>query len=295
MKNRLLATAVCFSVLQGVGSTVHGAQKLDADGMYVIDSIKAVVFAENGTEIATLSDTLRPALTGAPRSLQDIVFELTAYLEAQKIPQFIPDEEAIDRGFADLQREHNMTLDDLKDIFKTSGYSYEEGRQQFRIMQSVNELFQYNILSNLIVTKADVEKYYNENPVSSEGQYSLQYALIPYDKTITKQEQYDRLKEQVANYPETISFGKPFWVAQRTIDKNKHFIFDLEAGEIADPYQGKSGFEIYRLDAIKPPQLKSLAERYAEIVNTLKRPRYVELLDTYKKKLEECASVLYLP
>lgn len=291
MKNRLLIAAVLISVSSGM----IGSQALDHNGMYVIDSMKAVVFTEGGTEIATLSDTLRPALTGAIRSLQDIVFELTAYLEAQKMPHCVPDDDAIDRGFADLQRAHNMTLDDLKEIFKTSGYTYEEGRQQFRIMQAVNALFEYTILSNLIVTKADVEKYYNENPVHTEAQYCLQYAHIPFDKTFSKQEQYDRLKEQIVRYPSTISFGKPFWVAHHTIDKNKDFIFTLEPNEIADPYQGKTGFEIYRLDAVKPAQLKPLAERYAEIVNTLKRPRYLELLDAYKKKLEATSSVLYFP
>ena len=141
------------------------------DSAFVIDTIQAVVFAR--------SDVMRPSLAGVTQSLDDIIFERLVFLDAQKY-KIVPDEDAVDKYLAMVQKENNLTLDQLKDIFASAGYTYEEGRQQFRVMQTVNSMLGLKIHSQVLVPRAQVEEYYNTHPEIIEAEYHLQYGFMPY-------------------------------------------------------------------------------------------------------------------
>src|SRR5437667_2069146 len=138
-----------------------------ASDLFLIDTIKAVVFADDGTEIIIQSELDLPSLTGQMQSLDDLIFDCRVYLNAKK-RKISPDEEAVDAYLRQIQRDNNLTDAALRDIFTASGYTFEEGRQKLQMMQTVNIMLDHEIRSNLIVSRKAAQAYYNEHPAIVE-------------------------------------------------------------------------------------------------------------------------------
>lgn len=263
------------------------------DTSFMIDTIQAVVFGQNGTQVITYSDVVRPSLSGAPRSLEDIIFERLVYLDAQKY-KILADDDSVDRYLAMVQKENNLTLDQLKDVFTSAGYSYQEGREQFKMLQTVNSMLDFKIRSHVIVPRHLVEHYYNEHPILEQEAYKIQIGVLPY--VAGKESNQKKALAYMAHTGKlvrNIEWGEPFWVEKDDIAPDKQFIFDLKVGRSSQPYQIGHGFEIYRLVDKKESRIAPLEERYKEIADILRRPIYEELMEKYKKQLFDTNSILY--
>jgi hypothetical protein len=259
----------------------------------LIDAIVIIVFSEEGIEIITRSDIERPSLSGAPRTADDIIFERLVYLDAKK-HKILPDEDAVDKYLAAIQREHNLKPEELQMIFLSAGYTLEEGREQLFIMQAVSTMLDYKIRSNLIVPRKQIEAYYHDNPEYEEASYLISYTKIPFDSSQSEQQRIEL--EQRAKTGDFIGvlWEGPFWVSENELATDKQFITQLEVGQISAPYLSTDGFEIYRLEEKKPRRLKTYEERYRDIVDILRRPKYEELLENYRKLLFSKARVEYV-
>src|SRR5437867_1197347 len=73
---------------------------------YLLDTIQAVVYSEEGAEIVTKSDIDRPGLDGSFRTLEDVVLERLMYLDAKRF-KILPDQDTIDKHLKAVQRENN--------------------------------------------------------------------------------------------------------------------------------------------------------------------------------------------
>ncbi len=262
--------------------------------LYLIDTITAVVFGAEDTSIITKSDINRPALDGAIRSLDDIIFEKLVFQDAKKY-KMLPDEDAIDKHLKAVQRENNLSFDQLKDIFKSAGYSYDEGREQFGIMSAVSSVLDFKIRSRLIVPEKDIIAYCNAHPEIEEASYQLQRTVIPFAVTQNKEEQK---KEIIAgtkngNEPAGLEWSPAFWINRSDIADNKKFIVALKIHELSEPNELKEGFELFKKIDEKEERTRSLEERYRDIADILRRPKYEELFANYKKEMFDIASILY--
>ena len=68
----------------------------------------------------------------------------------------------------------------------------------------------------------------------------------------------------------------------------------MEAGDVCLPVKTAVGFELYYLKDKKEKHVRSLDDMRPEIVDILRRPKYVELLNEYKTSLFDTSSILYL-
>ncbi len=278
------------SASAGKNKVVQSSDLLKKKTLYPVDDIVVVIYAQEGTEIITQSDLNRPTLEGAPRTLDETIFERLLFLDAKKY-KMTADEEAIDKHLATVQRQNNMTLDELKAVFKASGYTYEEGREQFGIMYAVNAVVDFKIRSRLIVPEKDVLAYYEANPVMLEPSYQVQRAVIPYGKATSKQE----LRKELANFKGVgLEWQEPFWVDQSDLAESKRFIIGMAVGAIGEPQEIDSGYEVVKLVDKKGDRLAPLEDRYREIVDILRKPKYDEVMADYKKTLFDSASIVYL-
>ena len=268
--------------------------QLPADAV-LVDKIQAVVFAQDGTKIITQSETNRTSLDGRVRTLEDLVNEMLMILDAQKF-KMVADDQMIDRHLAAVQRENNLSLEDLKQIFKASGYTFEEGREQFGMISVINQLLDFKIRSRLIVPEKDVVAYYNAHPQEIDAQYEVEYAVIPYDHALNKDEQLQELEHllKTKSFEKHISWQAPYWIEENELAEDKKFITQLAVGQVSKPTQGSEGFELFRLKAKKERHNKSLDDRYREISEFLRKPRYEQLLNEYKEQLRANSAVLYL-
>lgn len=266
----------------------------NSSDLYLLDTIEASVRMEKDTEIITKSDVDRPSLGGEIRPLQDIIFERSVFLDAKK-HKILPDEDAVEGYLMAIQREHNLTSDGLRDIFTAAGYTYEEGREQLQMMQTTNTMIDFKIRSNLIVPRKDVIAYYQANPEVIEPSYILERTFIPLTATSTKEQQKKELI-RIAKTKKDIQdmrWSEPFSINQSDIAQERQFIITMKPGDISLPIEVSGGFELFRLKEKTEERLVSLDERYRDIVDILRRPKYEELLQTYKDNLFDTASVTY--
>lgn len=269
-------------------SVVEQETQATNDDTFVIDRIESIVFGPEDTDIITLSDVQRSSIDGAPRTIDDIKLEKLMYQDAKKY-RIIPDEEAIDKYLGSVQKQHNITLDQLKDVFRTAGYTYEEGREQFGIMYTVNSMLDFKIRSRLIVPEREVEAYCKAHPEFEEPAYQISRAFIPF----TKKQDKDELRVQVEQFATTgkskelkgIEWEEPFWIKEGDVSEDKQFITSLKPGTIAQPIETEQGFELIKLTAKRGRRERPLEERYREVSDILRKPKYEELMGEYKKEL----------
>jgi hypothetical protein len=279
-----------------ISSLMYAENSENIDPSFVLlDQIEVIIYGQEDVEIITKSDIDRPSLSGGPHTKEDIIFEKEVFLDAKKhhLPQ---DDEAIDAYLAQMQREHGLSEKDLEDIFLASGYTIEEGRQQLQVLQTINTMLDVKIRSNLIVPRKDVEEYYNNHPVMIEATYTLQRAFIAQSKKVSSDVQHEIL----VKYAKTgkgvsgVEWGEPFTINHSDIAESKQFIYAMNKGDISSPQKISGGFELFKLVDKVPEHAQSLEESYREIVDILRRPKYEELMESYRQTLAKNAAVVYL-
>ena len=260
---------------------------------FVIDGVAAVVFGQEGTQLIAKVEVDRPSLTGQVRSLEDVVFERRVFLDALKHKIAI-DDDVIDRYLAVVQRQNNLTAEEMRQVFSNAGYTYEEGREQFKILQVVNQMVDYKIRSNLIVPRKDVEKYCKENPEMEEASYDIEYTEVPFDASIPKAVQKRRLARSIkdGSCKDTVEWPGSFTIKSSEIADSRGFIRGMKKDSFYGPLELDTGFGIYHLVDKRDARERTLEERYQEIVEMLRMPRYEELLTDYRESLVKGSSVL---
>lgn len=283
---RFLFTLFCFSWV-----SVHAVTLINSR-CAVVDAIVAVVYGQEDCVVITQSDLERPGLGGQLRSLQDLLFEAMVYLDALK-HKIIIDDEAIDKYLQMIMRENKVTREQIEQSFKDAGYTVEEGRDQLRMMQTVNTMINHRINRNFVIARKDVENYYATYPEYVSEEYTFEYAFVPDDGSSDQQERISKTLED-AGGQESFDWTKPFVIQGSEIAEEKAYLRSMFIGEISQPAKVEGGYELYHLIAKKEMRQKTLDERYHDIVEILRRPKMKELQDEYRAKLEKISSVVII-
>jgi len=268
--------------------------KQEEDQLFVIDSIKAVVYGQQRTDIITFSDEIRPSLDGSQQSLDDLVLSKLICQDAARF-KMEPDDEAVNKHLEAVQRENNLSLDDLKSIFKQAGYTYEEGRAQFKSITAIGTMVDFRIRSRLIVPEREIQAYYLDHPEIEETAYQIEIAQVSCPSGMDHDRFMDKIRELVHKGESSldVSWAEPFWIKKSDVAQNKEFLMTMDVGTIALGSQSAAGVELFRLKNKKEEHLRTLEERYNEIAEILKRPKYNELFEGYKKELFANAAIVY--
>lgn len=262
----------------------------------LVDRIEVTIYGDEGVQIITKSDLERLSIDGQERTKDDIILERLMFLDAQKM-HMVQGDEAVDAYLNNIQREHNMSREQLEYLFANSGYSYEEAREQLRILYAVNSIIDFKIRSRLIVPEQDVIAYYKSHPVKLQPTYQIQRAVITMPAT-----QHDKasFKKEVELWCQSgkgdfaPAWDEPFWIEKGDIAESKKFITTMQIGSCVVSDETSEGIELFKLIDKKEEREQSIEERYREIVDILRRPKFEELLSDYKKQLRESASIVYL-
>ncbi len=263
--------------------------------MYYVDSIQVTIYGSERTDIITASDARRPGLDGSARTMDDLVYEKLMYQDAIKY-HMLPDAAAIDKQLKSVQREHNLTLDQLKGIFKSGGYTYDEGREQFGIMTAVNQVIGFKIGSRLVVSEQEINTYYNAHPDVIEASYQLQRVVVPFD-TLDSKDRLQKLLQTYAHSGKTklsVNWSAPFWINESDVASEKKHIFALQPGKMSSPVAVEDGFELFKMLQRKESCVRPLQERHREIANALRQPKQIQLLQDYRNELKDSASIVYM-
>lgn len=261
---------------------------------YKVDGIKVKICGENETILITDSELLRPSLDGQPKTLDSMVFENLVYLDAQRLG-IVPTDEDNDRRWQEVQKQNNLTLADMQRMVEQTGRTVAEAKAELGKMSAISQMFDFKVRSNLFVTQREVESYYHEHPEFRQAEYYISRAIVPFSDLESKLQMKQRLEEFVTTARGAVRFAwsEPFWIKHDYVAEDKRFIYDMKIGQISLPFELSNGFELFKLIDKKSQCLVPLQERYEEIATLLKKPKYEQLLDQYKKELYDKATVIY--
>lgn len=270
-----------------------------------VDSIKAVIYSEGDSEIITASEVSRPSVAGQMRTLDDIIFEYLVFLDAKR-HKIMTDDASVDRYLAAIQKEHNLKPEQLKQIFSQAGYSFEEGKAQLKMIQATNAMLDFKIRSNLIVPRRQIRDYFDSHPELEEAAYQLQTGFIAHQPGQNKNQE----REAVEAFAKAVSgstvtgdahdatagfdvkWSNDFWVNKSDIAADQRFIYTMQPGQVVLAQETPDGYIMYRLKAHKEERLRSFDDRYVEIADILRKPRYEELLKEYREYLYKNAAIV---
>ncbi len=271
-------------------------QELDEiEQIELIDSIVAVVYGPERTRIICDSELRRMGIDGRRRTLPDIILEELMY--QQTIKYKIPvDESAIDKYLLDIRRKNNLSLEQVKDIFKRSGYTYQEGREQLAMMYASSTMVELKIMQRLGVTEQEVLAFYEANPIYKEAKYQLERSFIPYKSSISHDEQKMMIERDIIKKGKAseLQWGTPFWLKESELSEVMEFVNSMNVGDVSVPLEDSDGFEIYRLTAKRDRCVVSLEKRFREISDILKMPKYQQEMEKYRDELFAAAHIVYL-
>lgn len=258
-----------------------------------VDGIKAVFRGSKGADLILESELNRPKLDGTRNTLDSA---LTNLAFAQKADEYhiTPSPEETEKQYEMIARNNNKTKKELDEMVIQAGFTPAEARKEFAQINAVNSLLSYKISGNMVVPESEVVAYYEENPEYEPAAYQIQIALVPFSATQSRPEQLAQL-QTLANAKDpngVINWGEAFWVNEDDLAADKKFITQLSAGEISLPKEVFNGFQMIRLVAKRSKRLKTLDERYGQIVNLLRQPKYNELMGTFQKELMDNASII---
>ena len=283
-KNILISLCIVLHV------TAHAIQ--EDSNLYPIDQIEMAIFVPEGTQIITKSDVDRLSLEGKPRTLEELKNDRLMSLDAKKYNMW-PDQEAVDKHLETIKRDNNLSDKDLLNIFKQSGYTYEDAMQEFAIMFANSSIVEFKIRSRLIVPEKDVIAYHEANPVFMDASYQLERAVVPLAGKRSEEKQLAEIERNIkAGTTQKYDWSVPFWLEEDDIAEDKAYLKNLKVGEISHPYKITNGFELYKLVDKKDRRKRTLEERYREITNILREPKYMELFNDYKQSLLDNAAIV---
>jgi peptidyl-prolyl cis-trans isomerase SurA len=276
-----------ITILLGVVVTAYAER-------FVVDRVEAVIFGDNKTVVVTKSDAKRTTLNGQQRTVEDVILEALMFQEAEKL-KITPDETTVNRYLDEVERDNNLSANEIRSMFAAAGYTYAEGKEQLAISFAVNSLMDFKIRSRLVVSDRDIQAYYDEHPIELEPSYCLQQAVVPYVSVTDHAAQRADLERQIKTGKELkgVQWTAQFYVNKSDMDASKAFIFSMKPGTISMPHETTDGFELLKLVEAQPQRRQPLEERRAEIVEIIRKPRYEELLASYKKELYEASSIIH--
>lgn len=260
-----------------------------------LDGIQ-VVFRDSKGDVDLImhSEMQRMELDGTAPDLEKKVTDLALAHEAKEW-RLWPTAEEIDKQVHMLAEANKKTPAEFDDLLVTIGYTPQEGRTAFAQMNAVNSLINFKITANLIVPESQVVAYYTDHPEYVPASYRIQYAFIPFAQTKTRQEQEEALATLAAqgDPKDSLPWDEAFWITEDQLAQDKRSVIELVPGQITQPVETTTGFELFRLVDKKEQRLRSLDERYGEIANTLRKPKYGELMESFKKEVLDRSSLIY--
>jgi len=91
-----------------------------------------------------------------------------------------------------------------------------------------------------------------------------------------------------------IEWANPYWIDLADLAAEKMFITQMKPDEVRFCEEQFDGFEFFKLLNAKERRLRSFEERYSEIADILRRPRYERLFSEFEQQLEATMPVIDL-
>ncbi|MBL0732547.1 MAG: SurA N-terminal domain-containing protein [Desulfosarcina sp.] len=200
-------------------------------------------------------------------------------------------EEEIDNAIERIKSANYHTDEDFRKILAEEGLTVEEYRNDLEKQMLRSRVVDYEVRSKVVITKEDIQLYYEGNPEKYAGkkQYHLRNIVMrpsSFADDETRQELLSKMEDILLQ----LKKGEPFSNLARTYSQSQFaeeggdlgfFNFDdlspkikdalkgLKAGDSTGVLNTEQGFQIFYIEAIENAPGQSLEEVSQEIEKTL--------------------------
>lgn len=256
------------------------------------DCIVILIYCQDGdTIVLTKKDLERVSINGVQQTRDEIIdAHMMAHYARYRYKMEVP-EEIIEKYIQAIMDQHGITRDQIKQMFQQVGYSFQEGRDQLKMMYLIDNLLNYKIKSRIIIPEEKIVEYHKEHPVSTDTVYEIQTGFIPSDQ-ITEEEIEGWKKEK--KHFKNIEWSDAYTLTDDEISEDRSFIKKLSKHEISDLERISGGYEVLRLVSKEEGHQLSLDERRKEIIEILRAPLYEKHLSEFKQEMAKEFEVVIL-
>ena len=258
---------------------------------FLIDQPLAILDGPERRHIICQSELQRPTVEGINPSLEERVDDELSFQEALRYQMPIDDAIA-DKYIAGIREQHNLSMEEVEQVFESSGLTLEEGKAELIKMYGKNSVVEMKVNSRALITQQEVEQYYNANPEYEDARYHVRAAVIPFQDD--KDLQFVQLRENLEQQAINVTWSEPMWMNEEDLAENWRFIINMKSNDYSEPIEMAHGFQVVQLVDKKERKLISLEKRYRQIVAMLRQPKVVTMMDEFKQDLRSRASIAYL-
>lgn len=256
----------------------------------LINKIVMVVYTDDEPIIITQHDIERKSLDGRARTAQEVLFDRLKYYEATNYYKISGYQEDAQKHITAIKSEHGLQDDQLAPLFKESGYTVEEGIEELRMVYAIRRLMQELITNRIVVSEKEIRDYFNQNPVSVPASYKVRKGMV--SKSALNEDQIQDLFAFGKN-KEDVVWSASYWIAENELAEHKKFITGMAIDQVMLSEELDNDYEVVQLLKSKPAHIKTFEERYNEILQTLRFPKYDELMKAYEQELLKKYEVVY--
>ncbi len=278
MKNVCLAAATVLAVMH---SDLGNAQSLDAQTSSMIERIVAIV--NDGIVLQTELDSRVDTIKGQPfqlppeeelreQVLESLIVRRIQLQQAERRGIQITDAQ-LNRALADIAGRNNLSLEQLPAAMEAEGIDYEVYRAEIRDDMIIEQLRQIEVTRQVRVSEREIDRGMEQFRASAASslQFNYSHILIALPSSPTRedinesrdlaQDVYSRIIEGADFSQMAVAYssgetalqgGNMGWKTGLEIPTLLSLrIGQLEAGDVTEPVQTKSGFQIFRVNEIR--------------------------------------------
>jgi len=255
-----------------------------------VDSVAVVIYTDMDPLVLTKSELNRLSINGQKQDPKEVVLQRIMEYEALHVYHIPVSDSAVENYITSLQEQYHITREQLQEMFKNAGYSYQEGLAEFKRMLLIDALLNFKIKSRLVITEQDVRDYYNNHVQLEPAAYRIQKGFLGQD--VLSDQQREALKKD-GSYSSSVEWLTPYWLQDDEISDTRAFIKKLKLHQIILE-KVSNGYEVIKLVKKRDAKKRSFEESYKEIVELLKQPLFDTLLQEYKNELHKKYPVVYM-
>jgi hypothetical protein len=239
--------------------------------------------------IITQQDIARMAFDGQNHTVEDAVYKQILCAKADSLKMSMSNEEVIenlekvgmphDQQLLMVERWHYYDLDEF---LQTVRKIYVSGMSQ-----------SFEVESRLVITQAEIDDYYQKNPVWLEPEFELVTSFVPFSNEQEKTKlKYKLEKFLITHKGYNVEWSDSFVIRESEISDENLFLKSLKTNQIYLK-EVEQGFDLFKMVEIRPKRLQPLIERRNQIVNYLRNERYPAVLEQVQQDLLQKAVVYY--
>ncbi|BET95778.1 peptidylprolyl isomerase [Xenorhabdus taiwanensis] len=196
-----------------------------------------------------------------------------------------------------IEEKQTVTDEELKKYYDANSNHFtvpEKVKVSYIKMDADNEL------KDVTVSDVDIEKYYKNNLIKYTKPEQKKYSFIQLDSDSAAKSVLDELKKgadfsQLASEKSTDKFsaqkgGDLGWMEESSLPNELKSVNLTQKGQLSDIVKLSNGYAIFRLDDIKPQEVKPLADVHSEIEKIVKQEKAVDAFYALQRKVSDAAA-----